>query len=439
LLFLTAFAMRRTNLLLLTSAWTASGTALYIWAPLLSPGLQFVAPLLPLSWYFAKARRLPLARPTTVAIALAVTGVYLVINALWSKSASSAHLSLAVFFLTVLSFYVTVHTLDESDEDVLRSLAIGLYAGLLVGGMVMFFEVFSLQWIHRKLLTMIPTLRPKPRDMILDSNVVVYLESYLFNRNITAMTLLFWPTLLAVSQVAPTRQRQHWWLAGLVPVAAAILGSKHGTSKIAFVGSLVTFVALQIRPEATRRVIAWAWTGAILLVVPLANIAYHSQLYLADWIPYSARHRVVIWGHTSHLIAEAPILGSGINTARALNDPVGYDAPMAPGSNFRLTTGLHSHNVYLQAWYETGAFGALMMIALGLLVLRSLSQAPHQAQPFLYAIFATAALLGGTSFSLWQPWFIASFGFAAGFACLGWALAERHQAQGHRNADGARA
>ena len=50
-------------------------------------------------------------------------------------------------------------------------------------------------------------------------------------------------------------------------------------------------------------------------------------------------------------------------------------------------------------------------------------------QPYLYATFVTCALLGGTSFSLWQPWFMASFGFAAGFAVLGWALAERTAAE----------
>ncbi len=187
----------------------------------------------------------------------------------------------------------------------------------------------------------------------------------------------------------------------------------------------MAFAAFQVWPAATRRLIAWAWAGAILLVVPLATLAFHSQLYLSDWIPRSAQHRIVIWGYTSKQIANAPILGSGINTARALNDPDGYDVPLAPGSDFKLTTSLHSHNVYLQAWYETGAVGALLLLAIGLLVLHALAGAPREIQSYLYATFVTCALLGGTSFSLWQPWFMASFGFAAGFAALGWALAER--------------
>jgi O-antigen ligase len=171
-----------------------------------------------------------------------------------------------------------------------------------------------------------------------------------------------------------------------------------------------------------------------MLVVPVATLAYHSHLYLSPWLAHSAQHRIVIWGYTSTLIAKAPILGSGINTARALNDPDGYDTPLAPGSDFRLTTNLHSHNGYLQTWYETGAVGALILLGFGLLVLNSLARAPTEVQPYLYATFATCALLGGTSFSLWQPWFMASFGFAAGFAMLGWALADRSRAQDYLSA-----
>src|SRR5262249_21619538 len=95
----------------------------------------------------------------------------------------------------------------------------------------------------------------------------------------------------------------------------------------------------------------------------------------------------------------------------------------APGSKYRLTTGWHSHNAYLQAWYETGAVGALWLLALGLLVLRSLASADAAAQPYLYAIFISCAAIAASSFSLWAPWFMASFAFAAIQAALGSTLA----------------
>ena len=103
---------------------------------------------------------------------------------------------------------------------------------------------------------------------------------------------------------------------------------------------------------------------------------------------------------------------------------------MAPGSEFRLTTSLHSHNGYLQTWYEAGAVGAAILLVIGLVVLGSLAGAPAGVQPYLYATFVACALMGGSSFSLWQPWFMAALGLAAVFAGLGRALASHGSAGG---------
>jgi O-antigen ligase len=308
-------------------------------------------------------------------------------------------------------------------------MAIGLYGGLVIGGAALSFETFSSQLMRRIMMSIVPALRPKPADMLLDGGWVTFVEPFLINRNITAMTSLFWPTALAVFLLAPKTRRRHWWLIGLVPIVAGILGSKHATSKIAFAGAAIVFATFQFAPTAARRMVAWAWTGTIILVVPLAIIAYQNRLYLSTWIPPSAQHRIAIWGYTSNQIAKAPIMGAGIDTSRARNGPQGYDVQFAPGSDFGLPTGMHSHNDYLQTWYETGAVGALMLLVIGLLVLSSLARSSLQVQPYLYASFATSALLGGTSFSLWQPWFMASFGLTAVFAMLGWAMADRAGAQ----------
>jgi O-antigen ligase len=194
----------------------------------------------------------------------------------------------------------------------------------------------------------------------------------------------------------------------------------------------MTFAAFQVWPRVTRRLIAWAWVGIIFLVVPLATLTYHNQLYVSSWMPHSAKHRIVIWGYTSKQIANAPVLGSGVDAARAVNDREGSSAPFAPGSPFRLTTNLHSHNIYLQAWYDAGTVGAALLLIIGLLVVRELAKAPQRGQSYLYAAFASCALLASASFGLWQPWFMASFGLVAVFAMLGWALADRMEISDHR-------
>jgi O-Antigen ligase len=412
----------RQPLLLLTAAWVAGGVILYLCVPLIAPVLLLLCPVAPLAWYVATARRLPRSRPSTVTVALILAGAYLALNTSWSLGPASAHLAVAMFFSSVLAAHLTTSTLARNDTDVLRAMAIGLYAGIVIGGAVLLIETVSQQWIRRTLMSLLPGLRPNPRDMIVDADRVVLLETYLINRNIAAVTFLFWPTSLLVSLLATSARRQHWWRAGLIPAAAAILTSSHATSKIAFAGAAITFAAFHVSPTLTRRAIAWVWVGAIFLVVPLATLAYHSQLYLSAWIPHSARHRIVIWGYTSKQIANAPVLGAGISTAHALNDLAGDDAPLAPGSQFHLSTSAHSHNVYLQTWYETGAVGAALLLLIGLLIVRELAQAPQRAQPYVFSAFATCALLGGTSFGLWQPWFMASFGLVAAFVMLGWTL-----------------
>jgi O-antigen ligase len=419
----------RKPLLLLTAAWTGSGVVLYLWVPLFLPTLLLLSPVAPVAWYVATSRRLPQHKPTPITFVLVMAGAYLALNTSWSLSPETAYVSLVMYLLFVLAWYVTSNTLPQSDTDVLQAMAIGLYAGLVVAGTALFVETASHQWVRRAFMSWLPALRANPRDMVVEGDRVTVLMYYLINRNVAAMTMLFWPISLMATLLAPAGRRRYWWLAGLTPIAAGVLVSGHATSKIAFVGAAMAFVAFQYAPTATRRAIAWSWTATILLVAPLATLAYHSQLYLSPWLPHSAQHRIVIWGYTSHLIAHAPILGSGINTARAVNDADGVGVAFAPGSEFPLTTNLHSHNIYLQAWYETGAVGALMLLAIGLLVLGASSRAPKEVQPYLYASFTTCALLGGSSFSLWQPWFMGSFGFVAVLAAGGWALAERSRAQ----------
>jgi O-antigen ligase len=231
--------------------------------------------------------------------------------------------------------------------------------------------------------------------------------------------------MLVIALLARGRRSQVCMLAGIVPIIAAIFTSRHATSKIAFIGASIAFVGFQLWPITMRRATTWGWIAVIALVIPLALLAYQSKLYHSTWLPRSAQHRIVIWGYTSQQIAKAPIFGAGIATTRALEELQRNDTPFAPGSDFKLATEWHPHNVYLQIWYEAGAMGAAILLSIGLLVLRTLPGAPAKTQPYLYSTFVTCALMGASSFSLWQPWFMASFAFVAGFAMAGWALATR--------------
>src|SRR5262249_755795 len=151
--------------------------------------------------------------------------------------------------------------------------------------------------------------------------------------------------------------------------------SEHATAKIALCGATFTYGLARFAPRLVQRATLAVWASMVLFVVPIALFAYAQELYRAEWLPNSARHRLDIWGYTSEQSPKAPVRGAGVSSARALNNH-DESAPRAPGTKYRLTTGWHSHNGYLQAWYETGAVGALFLLGLGVLVLRSLAQGP---------------------------------------------------------------
>jgi O-antigen ligase/polysaccharide polymerase Wzy-like membrane protein len=427
-----AFVDRHRSLLLrVTGVWTACGVLLYVLAPLVTPGLLVLGAVAPLAWQLI-SKGLPRAKPTAVTVALALTAAYLSVNASWSLSPSAAHLAVYMLIVSVVVSHFVSGGLQDCDADALRALVAGLYAGMAVGGAFILSEILSHQWMLRHLISAIPSLRPNSKSMVVQGELVVFLEPYLLNRSITALTFLSWPTMLVIVLLASTRRQLGWMLVGFVPVVAAIFTARHATSKIAFVGASIAFVGFQVWPAATRRAITLGWIAIIVLVVPVALLAYQSELYLSSWLPQSARHRIVIWGYSSQQIATAPILGAGIATTRALNELQRYDAPFAPGSDFQLTTEWHTHNVYLQTWYEAGAVGAVLLLVIGLLVLRSFARAPAQTQPYLHATFVTCALIGASSFSLWQPWFMASFALVAGPAMAGWSLAAHVTAPGQK-------
>jgi O-antigen ligase len=225
-----------------------------------------------------------------------------------------------------------------------------------------------------------------------------------------------------VSRLGLSRTQKRATLIVSAVVIATVFASEHATSQMALVGAAVVFALFRARPKLALPILAAGWVAANLLVVPAASVLYNAGVHRASWLPESARHRIVIWRYTSEQISKAPLLGAGISTARAVHEAQATAAPLAPGTKFALSTGLHSHNAYLQIWYEAGVVGVCIMLGLGLLILRGLRRFPTDIQPYLATTFAACALIVATAYSIWAPWFMASLAMTAIFAGLGAAL-----------------
>jgi O-antigen ligase len=395
----------------------------FLLAPMAAPALLLLCAAIPLARRWAAEGRLPLNPPSPVILALALAGVYLLINASWSLSPAPAYRSVALFLTIAVCAYLLVDTLYDSDRGLLRAMGVGLLVAMAAGGVILCFEAFTGLALRRLAIPYVPQLQVDPRHLQVDHEGANRLAPYLLNRSIMALTLLFWPAVLVIDSLGLPRRRRLLLLAALAPALAAIAGSGHGTSKVAFIGAAAIYGMLFLYPPLGRRLALAGWVALTLLVVPAALMLYGSQYHLAPWLPHSAQHRVVIWGYTAEQVSKAPVLGVGMSSARALSATDSQDASRAPGSTFRLSTGIHSHNAYLQVWYETGAVGALILLGLGILVLRALAGAPLSAQPHLHATFAACALAAASSFSVWAPWFMASLAMTALYAMLASVLA----------------
>ncbi|MBV8737836.1 MAG: O-antigen ligase family protein [Alphaproteobacteria bacterium] len=121
---------------------------------------------------------------------------------------------------------------------------------------------------------------------------------------------------------------------------------------------------------------------------------------IADWVKFSAAHRLLIWSFVGDRIAEHPLRGWGLEASRAIPggaEPIRTDQTWLP---------LHPHNAPLQIWLELGVPGVVLFALLGgwfWLAVGSIEW------PRLYAAAAcgalTAACVASTAtYGVWQEW-----------------------------------
>jgi O-antigen ligase len=121
----------------------------------------------------------------------------------------------------------------------------------------------------------------------------------------------------------------------------------------------------------------------------------------------------VIWGSTSLRVLEKPLLGHGLASTRVLDEMARPLQGKLAGTDISDGTNMHAHNVFLQAWYETGAIGGVLLFLAGLPVLGWLRARSDRTAPYLFAAFAASVVVASLSWSLVASWYIATFGLVA--------------------------
>lgn len=376
-------------------------------SPVILFGLLFVWTLL--SW-----DRISSAVPPLDAVTGSVAAFlgYSAISGLWAANLVSGEgIVLMAVTMAAASMVLTRAAWLEDRASSLR-LGEGLWIGFVLALIYLLIEIRTGQaikiWVYNMLHFTPDMLQPKRYHKWVDG-VLVKIYDTTLTRNAAPITPLLWPSLMAA-------------LGGIarpwnVPVAVAIFVlafivaflSPHESSKVAIVAGSFAFAMAWFSREWARRIISAGWVAACLLVVPAALLAHKLDLHNASWIQPSAQHRIIIWNFTAEHVLEQPIFGTGVFTTYKRGPEITRTAVNEPGERYKRKMSRHSHNVYLQTWFEFGVIGAMLLAAFGVMLLARIRRLHEAVQPFGFAAFTSVAALMASSYGMWQAWFVALF------------------------------
>jgi hypothetical protein len=364
---------------------------------------------------------------------------YLFINSIWSLAPQAA-LGKSVFvILIILMSLLSSRAFSRISNETLQRVASYAVIGAIVGTLIICFEFSTGHMLERSLYTWFPAIRPgdKTIDVMVKINgklqhlpesefrkaygdVVIRVASWALNRNLSLLMLLFWPALFLAINFTKSMLAPFVALVIVVAAAIAIFLGYSQTAQIALVLSTCIFFISNYWPGLTHRVILSAWCIAVILALPLSSVPYKYGLHTSESISKSFRDRMIIWDTTVEQARKTPLLGIGIRSTRIRGKEFNKTQAKIPDQKLPRRLGLHTHNQFLQIWFELGAVGALFILAIGIGLLRAIQKMNPVVRPYIYAAFVSACFVAAFGWGLWQTWLLSGYALSimlARFAC----------------------
>lgn len=357
-------------------------------------------------------------QPNAAMIALAALASYAALSAIWAAEPGEALSKGALLLAVTFVVFAAATAITSLDAEQIRRAALCFVAGSLCGALFVTIELLTDGALTRAAMNAFPALQPDTvkRVKIVDGRVT-QMNSSEFNQNVTMLAFQLWPGLLALATLQGPWPRLFgalFFLGLAVPIGL----SEHDSSQIALMVSLLIVVAAWVNARAVIRGLVLAWCLGFVLVLPLGFLAYNAELHLADWLPSSARARIIIWDYTAERVLEHPFLGIGADSTPGAKAEAATPPEQPRGFVQKRSTGHHAHNLFLQSWYELGLLGALLAAIAGAAVVLRLSLLPGQAQPYGAAAFTLFAVIAAFAWGMWQAWLICAVGLLALYLLL---------------------
>lgn len=373
----------------------------------------------------------PFLTPITIPFLAILT--YCAINACWAVDVHEAYTKVGLLLAILAGTYVAARVIETGRAEDMHILGCALPLAAIIAGAYLVTELLSDQALLRGLYNYVPWTRPgDAKHVAFQGAAISWISPARLNKAAACFIMVIFPLALMLR----CNWKVKWRSVILSALAAATVVvaffSEHEASKVALVASLLTYLLSRFYLKAAHLLTVAAWISAFVLVVPMAHLLHGAGLHQAQWLPNSARMRVIIWKETADRTAEVPILGKGLRSAkvehlRALKE-LNQNPQKAQSSD--LKTALHPHNVYLQIWYELGVIGALLFCIAGTSVIRWIARCPEDTQTYGYATFAGVATIAMFSWGMWQAWYL----YATALTALLFLLANRLNNESARKA-----
>lgn len=346
-----------------------------------------------------------LIEPNAASVAALLLVLYVFLNATWAVDRGGAFGKASLLLGIVLITFAASRALAYWDGLQLRSAALPFAAGVFLGALFVLFEMLTHGALTRLAMNSIALLYPEnPKHMHISHGQVKTISLSELNQNVAILMFNLWPGLLSLRKVGGGTARVVLISLFFLAVTVPVILSEHQSSQVALIGSLLIFSLAWMWRSQVIRTLAVLWCLGFVLALPLSFFASKADLHIASWAPTSFRARVIIWGYTAERVLDAPWLGIGADSTRALARRQRETAEQPQGFVFKRTTGWHAHSLFLQTWYELGLVGAVLIALAGATAALRMSVLPSESQPFAAAAFSAFVAIAAFAWGMWQTW-----------------------------------
>lgn len=247
----------------------------------------------------------------------------------------------------------------------------------------------------------------------------VFIRANLHKAPAVFLAILSFPlALLAVSTRSRDGVGMIWGPAAIVVLGVAMSG--HETALLALGAGVAAAGLAYVLPRIAGGVVVLV--AAFLLLAAPALLAKGDLKPLLDATRFSTsiQHRVLIADFAAARIAERPVLGWGLDSARAIPEASARiaDTPsrldrfdivdLTPTVWQRAQNmPLHPHNVMLQIRLELGLPGAVAaLLLLGAVASGLARMQSARGRAMAFGMFATYLAIASVSYGAWQSWWL---------------------------------